>query len=562
VQDKKTVLYDGIYWDPPTPYKWKFEHPTEYPISHRIYECHVGMSSEEGKINTYRDFADWIIPRIKKNGYNVIQLMAIMEHVYYGSFGYHVTNFFAVCSRFGTPDDFKYLVDKAHENGMMVVIDCIHSHASNNVMDGINYFDGTDHQYFHSGPKGYHKLWDSRLFNFSHWEVLRFLLSDLRFYMDEYKIDGFRFDAVTCIMFTHHGIHMSFSGHYHEYFGGNADNEGIVFLMMANDLIHRLNPNAITIAEDVSGMPTLCRPVTEGGLGFDYRLNMSVPDKWIKLLKEVKDDDWNMGNITYTLTNRRYNEKCVAYVESHDQAIVGDKTISMWLFDKEIYDGMSLKKPPSLIIDRGMSLHKMLRLITFALGGDAYLNFMGNEFGHPEWIDFPRPGNGWSYHYCRRQWHLVDDPNLRYHQLNNFDIALMDLDKKYKLLVNQHQFITLAHESDKVIVFEKGDLLFIFNFHPTKVFFITLTNIKKSYEHYRVGTKWASDHRVVLNTDRWSFGGRDRIKEDMNFPYINDGWCNRPHSIKLYIPARSAIVLIALESLQKYMEKPGDAKSS
>lgn len=306
------------------------------------------MSSEDGKVNTYRDFADYIIPRIKNNGYNVIQIMAIMEHVYYASFGYHVTNFLAPSSRFGTPDDFKYLVDKAHEHGLMVVIDCIHSHASNNVMDGINFFDGTDHQYFHSGPKGYHKLWDSRLFNYTSWEVLRFLLSSLRMYMDEYKVDGFRFDAVTCILFSHHGIHMRFSGHYHEYFGANADIDGVVYLMLANRLVHSLNPNALTIAEDVSGMPTLCRPVEEGGIGFDYRLNMSIPDKWIQLLKETKDEDWNMGNITFTLTNRRYSEKCVSYVESHDQAIVGDKTTSMWLFDREIYDGMSVHKHPSL----------------------------------------------------------------------------------------------------------------------------------------------------------------------------------------------------------------------
>ena len=427
------------------------------------------MSSEEGKVNSFRNFADYVIPRIKKNGYNTVQLMAVMEHVYYASFGYHVTNFFAVSSRFGTPDDFKYLVDKAHENGLLVVIDCIHSHASMNVMDGINTFDGTDHQYFHSGPRGYHKLWDTRIFNYSHWEVLRFLLSSLRLYLEEYKVDGFRFDAVTCTMFKHHGINMSFSGQYHEYFGDAADNEGISYLMLANHLIHSCNPYAITIAEDVSGMPTLCRPVEEGGIGFDYRLNMSIPDKWIQLLKESKDEEWNMGNITHTLTNRRYAEKCIAYAESHDQAIVGDKTISMWLFDKEIYEGMDVKKFPSLIVDRGMALHKMIRLITFALGGEGYLNFMGNEFGHPEWVDFPRPGNHWSYHYCRRQWHLADDPNLRYSLLNNFDKAMLELDEKYQLITNRHQYITLAHESDKVITFERGDLLFVFNFHPSKV---------------------------------------------------------------------------------------------
>ena len=494
MQNKETVLYDGIYWDPPKAYEWKFEKPVEYPTSYRIYECHVGMSSEEGKVNSYRDFANNVIPRIKRNGYNVIQLMAIMEHVYYASFGYHVSNFFAVSSRFGTPDDFKYLVDKAHESGLLIVIDCIHSHASMNVMDGINSFDGTDHQYFHSGAKGYHKLWDSRLFNYSHWEVLRFLLSDLRIYLDEYKIDGFRFDAVTCMMYTHHGIHTSFSGAYHEYFGPAADNEGIVYLMLANYLIHQLNPHAITIAEDVSGMPTLCRPVNEGGIGFDFRLNMSIPDKWIQMLKEVKDEEWNMGNVVFTLTNRRYNEKCVAYAESHDQAIVGDKTISMWLFDRDIYEGMLIKKHPSLVVDRGMALHKMIRLISFALGGEAYLNFMGNEFGHPEWIDFPRPGNSWSYHFCRRQWHLVDDPTLRYGLLNNFDIAMLELDKKFDLIADRSQYITLTHESDKVIAFERGDLLFIFNFHPTKVqdfndLLLSLMNIIRSAPNGAVTTR-------------------------------------------------------------------------
>lgn len=427
------------------------------------------MSSEEGKVNSYRDFADWILPRIIKNGYNTIQIMGIMEHAYYGSFGYHVTNFFAISSRPGTPDDFKYLVDKAHENGILVVVDCIHSHASVNVQDGINQFDGSNHQYFHSGGKGYHKLWDSRIFNYTSWEVLRFLLSNLRMYLEEYKIDGFRFDAVTCIMYTHHGVHVSFSGNYNEYFGPNAENDGIVYLKLANYLIHKLNPNAITIAEDVSGMPTLCRPIEEGGLGFDYRLNMSLPDKWIQLLREHKDENWNMGSIAHTLINRRYKEKCIAYAESHDQAIVGDKTISMWLFDKEIYYNMSVKSPPSLIVDRGMALHKMIRLITFALGGEGYLNFMGNEFGHPEWIDFPRPGNNWNFHYCRRQWHLVDDNNLRYKSLNNFDKAMLELDSKYQVFTNFHQYLTIAHETDKVIVFEKGDFLFVFNFHPSSV---------------------------------------------------------------------------------------------
>jgi 1,4-alpha-glucan branching enzyme len=162
--------------------------------------------------------------------------------------------------------------------------------------------------------------------------------------------------------------------------------------MLSNHIVHTINPDAIMIAEDVSGMPTLCRTVEEGGIGFDFRLNMYIPDMWIKLIKETKDEDWNMGHISHAMTNRRRFEKCVGYCESHDQAIVGDKTIAMWLFDADIYTGMSHieGQASSLRVDRGMALHKMIRLITLSLAGDAYLNFMGNEFGHPEWIDFPR----------------------------------------------------------------------------------------------------------------------------------------------------------------------------
>mmetsp|Transcript_22027 Transcript_22027/g.16408 ORF Transcript_22027/g.16408 Transcript_22027/m.16408 type:complete len:231 (+) Transcript_22027:886-1578(+) len=224
----------------------------------------------------------------------------------------------------------------------MVVMDLIHSHASTNVLDGISRFDGTDFQYCHAGAKGHHSQWDSMLFDYSKYEVLRFLLSNLAFYMEEYRFDGFRFDAITSILYHHHGIGVGFSGNYKEYFGVHVDVEGIVYLMLANDLIHQINPEAITIAEDVSGMPTLCRRVDEGGIGFDYRLSMYIPDMWIKILKELKDDDWNMGHITFSLTNRRWKEKCVGYAESHDQAIVGDKTISMWLFDREIYTSMSV----------------------------------------------------------------------------------------------------------------------------------------------------------------------------------------------------------------------------
>jgi len=365
-----------------------------------------------------------MLPRIRYLGYNAIQLMAIMEHAYYASFGYQVNSFFAASSRYGTPEDLKELIDTAHGMGLVVLLDVVHSHASNNVLDGLNMFDGSDHLYFHGGGKGRHDLWDSRLFNYGNHEVLRFLLSNLRFWMEEYQFDGFRFDGVTSMLYVHHGIGTGFSGGYHEYFGPAVDNDSLMYLMLANELLHTTYPECITIAEDVSGMPALCLPLPLGGVGFDYRLSMAIPDMYIKLLKEKSDDEWNMGNLAFTLSNRRHGEKTIAYAESHDQALVGDKTLMMWLCDKEMYTHMSVLTESTPVIERGLALHKMIRLVTHGLGGEGYLNFEGNEFGHPEWLDFPRAGNNDSYWYARRLLNLTEDPLLRYKFLNEFDRAM------------------------------------------------------------------------------------------------------------------------------------------
>lgn len=543
-------LFDCVFWDPPANEKhvWKHKRPvqaTPKKQSLRIYESHVGMAQEGGLIGTYREYAEHILPRVKEAGYNSIQLMAIQEHSYYGSFGYHVTGFFGIASRCGTPDDFKYLVDKAHEMGIRIIIDLVHSHASSNVMDGINRFDGTDHCYSHAGPRGYHSLWDSMTFDYSKYEVKRFLLSNLAWFLDEYNVDGFRYDAVTSILFNHHGIGFNFSGHYHEYFGMQTDVDGIVYLMLANALIHKLRPDAITIAEDVSGMPTLCREIKDGGIGFDYRLSMFLPDLWIKLLKEIPDEQWSMGIITHSMTNRRWLEKTVAYAESHDQAIVGDKTQSMWLFDKEIYTGLNKNDTPSVRVSRGLALHKMIRLITLSLGGEAYLNFMGNEFGHPEWIDFPRAGNNFSYHMCRRQWSLKYNPDLRYGQLGEFDRVMNYWENVFGVMEHPHQYVSLASEEDKVIVYEKGELVFIFNFHPAK-----------SYEHYLIGTHWKSEHMILYETDEERFGGHQRLNDGHNKWYATreQNQHNRRYSLQIYIPNRCAIVLVPFEFAQKYQD--------
>lgn len=500
------------------------------PTELRIYEAHVGMSSELPEISTYSKFKDTVLPMVKELGYNCIQLMAVMEHAYYASFGYQVTNFFAISSRFGTPEELKEMIDKAHEMGLLVFLDVVHSHASKNVLDGLNQLDGTDHHYFHSGGRGNHELWDSRLFNYGNWEVMRFLLSNLRFYVDEYHFDGFRFDGVTSMIYTHHGLSPACS--YDDYFGGAVDEDALNYLTLANVMLHTLNPSIVTIAEEVTGLATLCRPFSEGGGDFDYRLAMGIPDKWIELVKEKKDEDWNMGTIAHMLSNRRYKEKNIAYAESHDQSLVGDKTLAFWLMDKEMYTNMSVTTEETPIIDRGMSLHKMIRLITSSLGGDGYLNFMGNEFGHPEWVDFPREGNNNSLHHARRRWDLYRNPLLRYKQLRDFDIAMNKAEQEFRWLSSDFAYISLKHEDDKIIVFERASLIFIFNFHPSK-----------SFSDYRIGSGVPGKFINVLDSDRKEFGGHVRIGKD-NYHYTEDKpWHDRKYSLLIYIPSRTCLVL-------------------
>ncbi|KAF3025702.1 alpha-1,4-glucan branching enzyme [Neopestalotiopsis sp. 37M] len=529
--------YDARFWNPPAAEKYTFKHARpKKPLSARIYEAHVGISSPETRVTTYKEFTASMLPRIKNLGYNVIQLMAVMEHAYYASFGYQVNNFFAASSRYGTPEDLKELIDTAHSLGLVVLLDVVHSHASKNVLDGLNEFDGTDHLYFHEGAKGRHELWDSRLFNYGHHEVLRFLLSNLRFWMDEYNFDGFRFDGVTSMLYTHHGIGTGFSGGYHEYFGAGVDEEAVVYLMIANEMLHDLYPETITVAEDVSGMPALCLPLSLGGVGFDYRLAMAVPDMWIKILKEKQDEEWDVANICWTLTNRRHGEKTIAYAESHDQALVGDKTLMMHLCDAEMYTNMSTLSPLTPVIDRGMSLHKMIRLLTHGLGGEGYLNFEGNEFGHPEWLDFPREGNNNSFWYARRQLNLTEDNLLRYKDLNSFDRDMNLTEDKYGWLHAPQAYISLKNENDKVVVFERAGVVFIFNFHPSN-----------SFTDYRIGVDQPGTYKVVLNSDSKEYGGHGRIDENTRFFTTPMEWNGRQNWTHIYIPSRSAIIL-ALES--------------
>ncbi len=520
VQDPVTFLWCAELEDTFAPFPWTDEGftPSKTPF---IYECHIGMAQESGTVGSYREFTEQILPRIKAAGYNTIQIMAIMEHPYYGSFGYQVSNFFAASSRYGTSHDLKTLINTAHEQGIAVLLDVVHSHAVSNTSEGINEFDGTVYQFFHEGARGNHSAWGTKLFNYGKNEVLHFLLSNLRYWMEVFHFDGFRFDGVTSMLYHDHGLGSAFTD-YGMYFSLNTDVEAVTYLGLANELIHTLNSKAITVAEDMSGMPGMCLPIKDGGIGFDYRLSMGVPDLWIRLLKEVSDEHWNMGQLWYELTNRRPKEKNIGYCESHDQALVGDKTIMFRLCDAAMYTHMQ-KFGGSLVIDRGIALHKMIRLLTASLSGEGYLNFMGNEFGHPEWIDFPREGNGWSHHYCRRQWSLVDNPDLRYRELFDFDKAMLALLQHEKVLTKQAVCLSI-HEDDKVLIYETGTLVFAFNFHPDK-----------SFSGYPVPTRKAGTYKVILSSDDGVFGGFDRVDKTVRYTAQEQGF-------QCYLPNRSAIV--------------------
>ncbi|KAI0207444.1 1,4-alpha-glucan-branching enzyme [Lamellibrachia satsuma] len=543
----RSVAYDQRMWNPPAEqvYVQRQPHPPK-PASLRIYETHVGIASWEGKVSTYKYFQNNVLSRIKHLGYNAIQLMAVMEHVYYACFGYQVTNFFAASSRYGNPEELKELIDVAHGMGLVVLLDVVHSHASMNTVDGLNQFDGTNGCYFHDNARGIHELWGSRLFNYTEWEVLRFLLSNLRMWVNRFGFDGFRFDGTTSMMYHNHGLG-NLGCDYNDYFGLNVDTESLVYLTLANHMLHLYYPFMITVAEEVSGMPALCRPVEEGGQGFDYRLAMGIPDKWIKILKTLQDQDWNVEDICHTLMNRRYGEKHIAYAESHDQALVGDKTIMFWLMDKEMYTHMSINSNQSLIIDRGIALHKIIRLITHGLGGEAYLNFMGNEFGHPEWLDFPRAGNNDSYHYARRQWNLVDDPNLKYKFLNNFDAAMNHLEEQYQWLCSPPAYVSRKHNGDKVVVFERAGLIFLFNLHPSQ-----------SFTDYRVGVEAAGTYKIVLDSDAEEFGGFKRLDHSIEFETVPERWDERANYLMVYLPSRTTFVLGKIDKRRSSVSRHHD----
>jgi 1,4-alpha-glucan branching enzyme len=527
VQDPATSSFNAQIWGPENPYKWRHTTPKRDGSPFLAYETHIGMATTEERTGTFDEFRKEVLPRIRDAGYGAIQIMALAEHPYYASFGYQVSSFFACSSRFGTPEELKALVDTAHGMGLVVLMDLVHSHAVKNEVEGISRFDGTSHQFFHEGERGNHPAWDSKCFDYAKPEVLHFLLSNCRYWMDEFRFDGFRFDGVTSMLYTHHGLGKAFTG-YTDYFDASVDEDALAYLTLANRLIHSLSSRAVTVAEDVSGMPGLAVSDDQGGAGFDYRYAMGVPDYWIRLVKDTPDDLWPMGHLWHELTNRRHDEKTISYAESHDQAMVGDQTLIFRLLGDRIYGYMSVSTD-DVVVSRGIALHKMIRLATLATAGHGYLNFMGNEFGHPEWIDFPREGNKWSYRYARRQWHLADDPDLRYAHLGAFDRDMIRMARAKKIPGGEAAYLLHADEEDKVLAFLRGTTVFVFNFHP-----------RRSFEHYRIPAA-PGRYRIILDADAGVYGGFNRRDASVVHETATDRI--HRHHLSLYLPSRTALVL-------------------
>ncbi len=529
VQDENTKIFSAQVWNPAKQYVFKTKNfvPNIQPLM--IYECHIGMGTNQEKVGSYIEFKNDVLPRIHKLGYNCIQIMAIQEHPYYGSFGYHVSSFFGASSRFGTPEELKELIDTAHSMGIAVIMDIVHSHAVKNQVEGLGLFDGTPYQYFHDGQRREHPAWDSLCFDYGKNEVMHFLLSNCKYWLDEFKFDGYRFDGVTSMLYYSHGLGEAFSG-YGDYYNANQDGDAICYLTLANKLIHQVNPNAITIAEEMSGMPGLASKFADGGMGFDYRMAMGIPDMWIKYIKEYTDENWKPGHLFWEVTNRRVDEKTISYAESHDQALVGDKTIVFRLIDADMYWHMQ-KGDTTYMVDRGIALHKMIRLLTASTINGGYLNFMGNEFGHPEWIDFPRDGNGWSHKYARRQWELVDNENYLYKGLGDFDEAMVKLLTSVKAFETTPIFKYWDNSRDQVLAYGREDLIFVYNFHPYE-----------SYTDYGMLVK-PGEYEVVLHSDSPKFGGFGLENEQVHHFTMATNDSPDKEWIQLYIPARSAFVL-------------------
>jgi len=477
-----------------------------------VYEVHLGSwrRTLENGLLSYRDLADQLTTYARDMGFTHIELLPVMEHPFAGSWGYQVTGFFAPTSRFGPPEDFKYLVDTCHQAGIGVLLDWVPGHFPKDGY-GLIRFDGTS-LYEHDDPrKGEHQEWGTLVFNYGRHEVRNFLLANALFWLDEYHVDGLRVDAVASMLY------LDYSRKAGEWlpnqFGGREHLEAIEFIRQLNVLVHERHPGAVTIAEESTAWPAVSRPVYVGGLGFTFKWNMGwMHDMLGYMSKDPVFRKWAHNDITFSMLYA-FTENFVLPF-SHDEVVHGKRSM--------------LTKMPG---DEWQRFANLRSLYGFLYGHPGKkLMFMGSEFAQTrEWN-----------HDVSLDWHLLDYP---VHQ--GVQRLVADLNRVYREEASLHELDSVPagfswidcndHESSVVSFLRRGR-----NPDDFTVFILNFTPVPR--HPYRVGVPRGGRYRELLNTDAAAYGGSNMG---------NRGWVTaddqgahgQPHSLSLVLPPLACVML-------------------
>jgi 1,4-alpha-glucan branching enzyme len=484
----------------------------ESPIS--IYEVHLGSWKRKGAGRddwlSYRELADELVPYVKEMGYTHIEMMPVAEHPYDGSWGYQVTGYYAPTARFGTPDDFRYFVDKAHQAGLGLIVDWVPAHFPKDE-HGLAFFDGT-HLYEHADPRlGEHREWGTNVFNFGRNEVRGFLLSNALFWLEQYHIDGLRVDAVASMLY------LDYSRQHGEWlpnkFGGRENLEAVDFLKRFNELVHQEHPDVLTFAEESTAWPLVSRPVYLGGLGFDLKWNMG----WMHDMLEYMQKDpvhrrYHHNNLTFTMMYAFSENFTLPF--SHDEVVYGKRSM--------------LNKMPGDEWQRFANLRAVYAYMT-AFPGKKLL-FMGGEFG--QWNEW-NVQTGLDWYLLEKAFHrqvqqFVKDLNHLYTR----EPALHEVDFHW----DGFEWIDF-HDVDNSIVsfvrYAKGKreaVVVVANFTPMP------------RSGYRVGVPAPGFYREILNSDSAHYGGSN-MGNAGGLPSEPTPWQGQPHSILLTVPPLAVVYL-------------------
>ncbi|MBE5812567.1 MAG: 1,4-alpha-glucan branching protein GlgB, partial [Clostridiales bacterium] len=484
---------------------------TQKPMS--IYELHLGswmkpVHNDEESYFNYRELADRVIPYVKEMNYTHIELLPIAEHPFDGSWGYQVCGYYAATSRYGTPEDLMYFIDKCHENGIGVLVDWVPAHFPKDA-HGLAKFDGTA-LYEHTDPKqGEHPEWGTLIFNFGRNEVKNFLISNALFWFEKYHLDGLRVDAVTSM------IYLDYAKKDGEWvankWGGRENLEAIEFLKDLNKEVYAAFPGVMMIAEESTSWAMLTKPTYIGGLGFGFKWNMGWMNDFLRYMSmDPIYRKYHHTNITFSMWYA-YSENFVL-VLSHDEVVHGKCSM--------------LSKMPG---DYWQKFANLRTAYGFMYGHPGKkLMFMGNEFG--QFIE-------WNYHQGL-DWHL-----LEYDMHNKMKTYVSDLNKLYKehpclweLDCHEKGFEWIdCHDAERgVLSFLRRDsqgneLIFVTNFTPVK------------YDGYRVGVPSRGFFKEIFNSDSERYGGSNAGNYDG--VYASDiAWHSRLNSIDITVPPLATVV--------------------